>query len=100
LAWRSHFSSHFLRAPPRSRQKLFPLRQKKPAFAEKIHINGVKDAGKLNDHLYRGTQPNQNGLKELQKRGITKIVDLRGESRHESETEKKRAEELGMKFPR
>jgi len=33
-------------------------REQHRAFAEKIHIEGVDDAGKLNDHLYRGTQSN------------------------------------------
>ena len=72
--------------------------EKNPAFAEKIHIDGVKDAGKLNDHLYRGTQPNKKGVQALQQLGVTTIVDLRGEFRHESNNEKKEAESLGMQF--
>jgi len=72
--------------------------QRNPAFAGKIHIKGVKDAGKLNHHLYRGTQPNEKGLEELKKRGVTTIVDLRGEFTHNSKHERKQTEELGMKY--
>jgi hypothetical protein len=39
----------------------------------------VSDVGKLNDYLYRGAQPNDEGLRELKKLGITLIIDLRGE---------------------
>jgi hypothetical protein len=51
-----------------------------PVLAEKIGINGVSNAGKVNDHLYRGSQPNAQGLQELEKLGVTTIVDLRGSS--------------------
>jgi protein tyrosine phosphatase (PTP) superfamily phosphohydrolase (DUF442 family) len=75
-----------------------PVSDKYPDFAEKIHIDGVKDAGKINDHLYRGSQPNAKGVRSLQKLGITMIVDLRGEFRRESAHEKEEAESLGIKF--
>jgi protein-tyrosine phosphatase len=68
------------------------------AFAEKIHIEGVANAGKLNDHLYRGTQPDERGVEELKKLGVTTIVDLRGESRGTSEHELQEAHSLGMQF--
>jgi len=72
--------------------------EKNRRFAEKIHIDGVKDAGKLNDHLYRGTQPNKKGVQALQQLGVTTIVDLRAEFHHESDNEKKEAESLGVQF--
>lgn len=55
----------FLTFPPRlaaQQPEVIPSAPKNPAFAERIQIHGVKHAGKLNDHLYRGTQPNQDGL--------------------------------------
>jgi hypothetical protein len=55
-------------------------REQHRAFAEKIHIEGVENAGKLNDHLYRGTQPSERGVEALKKLGVTTIVDLRGEA--------------------
>jgi len=69
-----------------------------PEFARQIHIEGVKDAGKLGPHLYRGTQPNKKGLRNLRKLGVTTVVDLRGEFRRESKKEKKESEALGMHF--
>jgi tyrosine-protein phosphatase SIW14 len=78
--------------------KSAPVSRENPEFAEKIHIDGVKDAGKLNDHLYRGTQPNKKGLQNLRQLGVTTIVDLRGELRHESDNEKREAKSLGMRF--
>jgi tyrosine-protein phosphatase SIW14 len=80
------------------RIQTLPVSEKYPDFAEKIHIDGVKDAGKINDHLYRGSQPNGKGVRNLHKLGITMIVDLRGEFRRESANEKKEADSLGMKF--
>jgi tyrosine-protein phosphatase SIW14 len=80
------------------RIQTIPVSEKHPDFAEKIHLDGVKDAGKINDHLYRGSQPNGKGVRSLKKLGITMIVDLRGEFRRESANEKKEAEALGMKF--
>jgi len=78
--------------------EVIPVSEKHPEFAEKVHIEGVKDAGKLNAHLYRGTQPSGKGLRSLHKLGVTTIIDLRGEFRRESSNEKKGAESLGMKF--
>lgn len=68
-----------------------------PAFAEKITIPGIRDAAKVNDFLFRGSQPEQKGLEELKKLGITTIVDLRGELRGRADAEKEQAEALGMR---
>src|SRR2546428_9783273 len=46
------------------------------AFAEKIHISGISDAGKVNEFLYRGTQPKEEGVEQLKQLGIDTIVDL------------------------
>ena len=73
-------------------------REQHRAFAEKIRIEGVENVGKLNDHLYRGTQPNERGVEELKKLGVTTIIDLRGESRGKSERELQEAHSLGMQF--
>lgn len=68
-----------------------------PAFAEKITIPGIRDAARVNDFLFRGSQPGQQGLEELKKLGITTIVDLRGELRGRADAEKEQAEALGMR---
>jgi hypothetical protein len=36
------------------------------AFAEKISIPGISDFGKVNDFLYRGAQPKDGGLEQLE----------------------------------
>jgi tyrosine-protein phosphatase SIW14 len=68
------------------------------AYGEKIKIRGVPNPGKINEGLYRGAQPNEQGLEELKKLGITTIVDLRAEDRGKVEWERQQAEKLGMKF--
>ena len=68
------------------------------AYGEKLKIRGVPNPGKINDGLYRGAQPNAQGLEELKKLGITTIVDLRAEDRGKSEWERQQAEKLGMRF--
>jgi protein tyrosine phosphatase (PTP) superfamily phosphohydrolase (DUF442 family) len=68
------------------------------AYGEKLKIRGIPNPGKINDGLYRGAQPNEQGLEELKKLGITTIVDLRAEDRGKSEWERQQAEKLGMRF--
>jgi protein tyrosine phosphatase (PTP) superfamily phosphohydrolase (DUF442 family) len=68
------------------------------AYGEKLKIHGVPNLGKINDGLYRGAQPNEQGLEELKKLGITTIVDLRAEDRGKSEWERQQADKLGMRF--
>ena len=90
----------FLTFPPHlsaQQPEIVRASEKNPTFAEKLHIKGITDAGQINDHLYRGTQPNEEGFQQLCKLGVTLIVDLRGEVTHNSAHEKKQVEELGMK---
>jgi tyrosine-protein phosphatase SIW14 len=75
-----------------------PLAAASPAFGEKLHIAGIHNAGKISDVLYRGAQPNNQGLAELKKRGITTIVDLRAENHGRADRERAQAESLGMRF--
>ena len=69
-----------------------------PAFAKEIYVPGVPDFGKVNDFLYRGGQPKEDGLQELKKFHIDTIVDLRGELYGLVENERLRAESLDMRF--
>jgi tyrosine-protein phosphatase SIW14 len=68
------------------------------AYGDKLKIRGIPNPGKINDGLFRGAQPNEQGLEELKKLGITTIVDLRAEDRGKVEWERKEAEKLGMRF--
>jgi tyrosine-protein phosphatase SIW14 len=88
----SHSSAQKDSAPPMTPSVM------SSAYGDKIKIRGVSNPGKINDYLYRGAQPNEQGLEELKKLGITTIVDLRAEDRPKSEWEKKETERLGMHF--
>jgi len=84
--------------PSRADAQPLPPALTQPAFGEKLHVNGIPNAGKISQVLYRGAQPKQKGLSELKLLGITTIVDLRGEDHDKIEWERKTAESLGMRF--
>jgi tyrosine-protein phosphatase SIW14 len=67
------------------------------AHADKLTIDGVRNAGRISDVLLRGAQPTTKGLAELKKAGVTTIVNLRQEGL-EVEHERKLAESLGLRF--
>lgn len=69
-----------------------------PAFAEKIYVPGVAGFHKVNDFLYRGAQPKDNGVEQLKALGIDTIIDLRGELHGLIEKERQDAESMGMRF--
>jgi len=50
-----------------------------PNLKRKANIPGIKDAGKVDEFLYRGAQPSEKGLKELREMGVNTIIDLRDE---------------------
>lgn len=68
------------------------------AHGEKLHLAGIHNAGKIDEKLYRGAQPQEAGFAELKKLGITTIVDLRGEDRAKVDWENREATALGMRF--
>src|SRR5271154_318727 len=68
------------------------------AYAEKIHIDGIPNAGKVNDHLYRGAQPNLSTFAELKKMGVTTVVNLRLEHDADIAAERQQVESLGLRF--
>lgn len=39
--------------------------------------HGILNFGKVNDHLYRGAQPDANGIANLKKLGVVMIINLR-----------------------
>jgi tyrosine-protein phosphatase SIW14 len=76
-----------------------PAKQETPGtLGEKITVRGVHNAGKINDHLYRGAQPDVIGLSELKNLGVNIIVDLRRESTSTMNEEKARATTIGVRF--
>src|SRR6266487_5298137 len=41
------------------------------AYGQKLKIPGIHNGGKINEVLYRGAQPKEQGLSELKKLGVT-----------------------------
>jgi tyrosine-protein phosphatase SIW14 len=68
------------------------------AYAEKIHIDGIPNAGKVNDHLYRGAQPSFSAFPELKRMGVTTIVNLRRENDEAIAAERQEVKSRGMRF--
>jgi protein tyrosine phosphatase (PTP) superfamily phosphohydrolase (DUF442 family) len=65
---------------------------------QKLRINGIPNAGKITEVLYRGAQPREVGFSELKILGIATVVDLRQEDRETISWERKHVESLGMRF--
>jgi tyrosine-protein phosphatase SIW14 len=53
---------------------------------------------KVDDHVYRGAQPTNNGFEDLAKRGIKTVVDLRDIGEHSQADEQKAVSDLGMRY--
>ncbi len=68
------------------------------ASSQKLHIAGIRDAGEVDDFMYRGAQPKDKALEQLKKLGVEMIVDLRAERRGLIKKEREHAESLGMQF--
>ena len=52
--------------------------------------------GKVNDFLYRGGQPKDEGIQQLKRLGIDTIVDLRGKLRGVVESERQRSRAINI----
>jgi tyrosine-protein phosphatase SIW14 len=69
-----------------------PLAQ--AADAAVIHI---KNFSQVNDHLYRGGQPDPHGLQQLADAHVSLVIDLR-EPSEGTEAERRLVQSLGMKY--
>jgi len=58
---------------------------------------GIQKFEQINEHLYRGAQPAEEGFKALAKMGVRTVLDLRYRSA-QSHWEKGVVESLGMRF--
>jgi protein-tyrosine phosphatase len=68
-----------------------------PPIGEHIPLRGVKNFGRVTDHLYRGAQPSAQGFAELKHFGVGIIVNLRDE-RSEQEKEERTVKTLGLRY--
>jgi len=83
-----------LPASRRSRILLFVLAL--PAFAGSS-VPGIKNFYQVDEHVYRGAQPTDEGLKYLAKTGIETVIDLR-EADERSRAEERVVRAMGMKY--
>jgi len=65
--------------------------------AEEPGALGVTNFHQVDEHVYRGAQPTDEGLKSLANMGVKTIIDLRGPGDH-SVWEEKAVEALGMRY--
>lgn len=85
----------FVAATLRRQTLAVPAGSKDHAPAEKTHLDGVRNFGKVTPSLYRGGQPSTQGFKGLAKLGINIVVDLRLENQG---LERKKVNQDGMRF--
>src|SRR5260370_5304294 len=78
----------------RSRILLFALAI--PAF-EGYSAPGIKNLHQLNEHVYRGAQPTDEGFQYLAKMGVKTVIDLR-EADERSQAEEGVVTAAGMKY--
>ena len=67
-----------------------------PAFAGSS-VPGIKKFYQVDEHVYRGAQPTDEGLKYLAKTGIETVIDLR-EADERSRAEERVVRAMGMKY--
>jgi protein tyrosine/serine phosphatase len=71
-----------------------------PVFAlaqDCLPAKEIENFGCVSPRIYRGAQPTEQGVKELARRGVKTIINLR-DADENAETEKKWAETEGIKF--
>src|SRR5690348_4939375 len=66
-------------------------------YAAEPQAAGVPNFHQVNEHLYRGGQPTDEGFKSLAKLGVKTVIDLR-ETSSRSIAEEKMVKSLGMKY--
>src|SRR5580704_5319040 len=67
-----------------------------PGFAQ-TNLAGVPNFHQVNDHVYRGAQPTDQGFQSLAKLGVKTVIDLR-EAGDRSVSERKVVEATGMRY--
>jgi len=79
-----------------SRARLIVLAVASPLLAQQP-AEGIKNFYQVDQHLYRGAQPDKEGIEFLAKLGVKTVINLRGEG-PESRREEKLVTEAGMKY--
>jgi protein tyrosine/serine phosphatase len=63
-----------------------------------MSVPGIKNFGKVDEYLYRGAQPTDEGVEQLHKMDMDTIVDLRSELHGAIANEHRQVVSLGMRF--
>jgi tyrosine-protein phosphatase SIW14 len=69
-----------------------------PAWAAGLAAPGIPNFYQVNDHVYRGAQPTDEGWKSLAALGVKTVIDLRRKDEHPTEAEKQAVEAAGMHY--
>ncbi len=67
-----------------------------PAFAEPS-VHGIKNFHQVDEHVFRGAQPSEEGLRDLAKEGVKLVIDLR-ETGRRSAAEERVVTAAGMRY--
>jgi len=63
-----------------------------------VKVDGVGNFMKVNDHVYRGAQPTEEGFQNLAKLGIKTVVDLQANGDERARDEAKWVKAAGMQY--
>lgn len=63
-----------------------------------VAVQGVGNFMKVNDHVYRGAQPTEQGFQNLAKLGIKTVIDLQQTGDRRAEEEAKWVKAAGMQY--
>lgn len=67
-------------------------------LAGEIRSQAIRNFHQVNDIVYRGAQPSDEGFRELARRGIKTVIDLRRPDEHSTEMERQVVEAAGMRY--
>ena len=69
-----------------------------PSWCAILQVSGVPNFNKVNDGIYRGGQPSDEGFRNLAKMGVKTVVDLRRPNEHSTADEERLVKSLGMRY--
>ena len=69
-----------------------------PSWSANLQVSGVPNFHQVNEKVFRGGQPTDEGLGSLAKLGIKTIVDLRRPNEHSTGDEERIVKSLGMRY--
>ena len=72
----SGITFHFLPAKNENAKTIAPPTANRQ-WAADVNLEGVPNCHKISDDLYRGEQPNEEGMRQLEKSGIKTVINLR-----------------------